>query len=284
MNKYYGTLDWPARARFHRRYAEIFRSCGSLSPGGWTISFTGHKIVVPLRAHRSWLDWENAVSIIGSNVEIKETYEALINSDERPALFVDVGANYGTHSVLFLSAGIPTIAFEPNPACLSDFQELCQVNGLTVRLEQVAIGNRNGTIPLVYPERQTWLGSAAPDIIPTLREMSNIRTEAVPLRKLDDYIEDLDYDPLLSKIDVEGFETEVIQGPSTLLMARKPKLIFESFNVDARLKLFETMNEFGYTIYSLPWSPAITKSSSLDWTAFKASNGTNFIAINHKAI
>jgi FkbM family methyltransferase len=284
MNKYYETLNWSTRARFHRRYAEIFRNCGSLSPGGWTISFTGHKIVVPLRAHRSWLDWENAVSIIGSNVEIKETYEAVINSDERPALFVDVGANYGTHSVLFLSAGIPTIAFEPNPACLSDFHELCQVNGLRVRLEQVAIGNRNGTISLVYPERQTWLGSTAPNIIPTLNEMSDIRTESVPLRKLDHYIEDLDCEPLLVKIDVEGFETEVIQGASRLLKARRPKLIFESFNAEARLRLFQTLNECGYTIYSLPWSPALTKSPSLDWAAFKASNGTNFIAISDKSI
>ena len=40
------------------------------------------------------------VSIVGHDIEVKETYAALIASDHRPTLFLDVGANYGLHSIL----------------------------------------------------------------------------------------------------------------------------------------------------------------------------------------
>ena len=40
----------------------------------------------------------------------------------------------------------------------------------------------------------------------------------VPLKKLDDYLPDVSCDRLLIKIDVEGFEREVIQGASHLLV------------------------------------------------------------------
>jgi hypothetical protein len=61
---------------------------------------------------------------------VKQTYEALVNSDERPTLFVDVGqtTEHTPSFSLFLTAGIPIIAFEPNPMCLSDSQKVCQLN------------------------------------------------------------------------------------------------------------------------------------------------------------
>jgi FkbM family methyltransferase len=119
----------------------------------------------------------------------------------RTALFLDVGANYGTHSVLFLSAGIPVIAFEPNPACFSYFQTVCELNGLTGRWEHVAIGNDGGQIELVYPDKETWLGSVSSEVAFTLKKSTFVKTQHVPLKKLDDYCSDI-HNNVLIKIDV----------------------------------------------------------------------------------
>jgi hypothetical protein len=88
LNHYYSSLGAEARANFYMRYAKVFRQRGvSLSPGEWKIRFVGREILLPLRTSWSWLDWDNAVSIVGHDIEVKETYAALVESDQRPNLF-----------------------------------------------------------------------------------------------------------------------------------------------------------------------------------------------------
>src|SRR5262249_21129915 len=177
----------------------------------------------------------------GHDVEIKQTYAALITSDQCPVLFLDVGANCGTHSILFLSMGIPVIAFEPNPSCISQFQTVCELNGFRGRWEQVAIGNNAGQIELVYPEKETWLGSVSSCVVASLKKSDGMIAKQVPLRTLDDYLSDVPRDKVLIKIDVEGFEREVIEGASKLFQHCNPKVIFESNIAKLRPDLFRQL-------------------------------------------
>jgi FkbM family methyltransferase len=279
LNQYYGLLSDEAKSRFHARYSKIFRDEDVLlASGEWVIHFIDRKIRLPLRPSWSWLDWDGAVSAIGHDIEVKQTYAALIKSDQRPSLFLDVGANYGTHSVLFLSAGIPVIAFEPNPTCLSYFQAVCELNGLAGRWEQVAIGNDGGQIELVYPEKETWLGSVSLDVAFALKKSNLVRTTHVPLKKLDDYCRDIPRDNVLVKIDVEGYEREVIQGASQLFLYCKPKLIFESNNARVRGDLFRVLADYGYSVHQLPWQPS-GGSRVLDSGEFLTTTATNFMAV-----
>jgi FkbM family methyltransferase len=275
-------LDDQAKSCFHARYAKIFRDQDNfqLVPGDWTVHFIGRKIRLPLRTLWSWLDWDCAVSVIGHEIEIKQTYAELVESDERPALFLDVGANYGINSVLFLLAGIPTIAFEPNRNCFSYFQAVCELNGLEGRWEQVAIGNKSGQIELVYPEKETWLGSVCSDVVSKLKNLTNVIREQVPLKMLDDFIGDIPRDKILVKIDVEGFEWQVIQGASQILRDFKPKIIFESNDPKSRRGLFQTLVDYGYSVHSLPWRQSAA-SLALRPDEFLTSAATNFIAIAH---
>jgi FkbM family methyltransferase len=280
LNQYYSLLDDEARSRFHARYAKIFRNDGvSLAPGEWLIQFADQKIRLPLRPSWSWLDWDAAVSLLGHDIEVKKTYAALVKSDHRPALFLDVGANYGGHSVLFLSVGIPIIAFEPNQTCLSYFKTVCELNGFTGRWEQVAVGNGTGHIELVYPEKETWLGSVSSDVALNLKKSNFVKTERVPLKTLDDYCGDIPHNKVLIKIDVEGYEPEVIRGASKLLRNCKPKLIFESNDEKSRGELFRLLAESGYSVHRLPWQPCIS-SRALELDEFSMNTATNFIAIS----
>jgi hypothetical protein len=58
-------------------------------------------------------DWGLSLLVAGHDVEIKETYRYLLE-ERKPKLFFDIGANYGTHSLIFLTHGVRTISFEPN--------------------------------------------------------------------------------------------------------------------------------------------------------------------------
>ena len=73
---------------------------------------------------------------------MKKTYAAIVSSSRKPDLFLDVGANYGTHSLLFLAHGIRTWSFEPNARCHPYFIESCGLNAFNPHLEQVAISSQ----------------------------------------------------------------------------------------------------------------------------------------------
>jgi FkbM family methyltransferase len=280
LNRYYNLLGAEARSSFYTRYAKMFRGQNIfMSPGEWNIYFVDRWIRLPLRSSWAWLDWDLAVSIVAHDIEVKQTYAAIILSDQRPAFFLDIGANYGTHSVIFLSAGIPVIAFEPNPSCSPHFQVICKLNGLSGgRWEQVAIGSEISEIELVYPEKDTWHGSVSSNVVASLRRSGDMTSLRVPVKNLDYYLNDIPRGKVLIKIDVEGYEIEILKGASRVLRDCVPTIIFESNDAKARGELFCLLVEFGYCIHQLPWRP-FGYSRVLGVEEFLASVATNFIAI-----
>jgi FkbM family methyltransferase len=283
LNKYYNTLGATGRSRFHNRYYGIFRNGRKALDGGvWHIRFADRDILLPLRSDWAWQDWETAISIIGHDSEIKQTYSAILNSSHRPNLFLDIGANYGTHSVLFLAAGIPTFSFEPNPNCFSYFETVCKLNQLAFRWEPVAIGDVTGRIELVYPEKHTWFGTVSPTLgINLKKSYQSITTQLVPLKKLDDYFSEVARQNILIKIDVEGHECACLRGASRLITHCSPMIIFESFT-ETRNELFGVFKQFGYHIYLLPWEPS-SRVLPLPIEEFTESRESNFIAIPYDA-
>lgn len=230
INAWYSTLDSSAgarrRARFHRFASQLYQRGDAMKSGTWEVRFAGRSLILPLRADRAWLDWENAVSITGHEIAVKELYRAII-ADRAVDLFLDVGANYGTHSLLFIAQGIPTVAFEPNHECHEYLRDACAINGFTPRLEPVGIGDADGELAFFYPEGETWLGTADPSVAATFK--GHVLTSRVPIRALDDYRDALRVRPgrALLKIDVEGFEASVLRGATRILAELRPMVLFE---------------------------------------------------------
>jgi FkbM family methyltransferase len=250
----------------------------AVEEGLWHVNFIGRKISLPLRPNLIWLDWDNAVSILGHDIEVKQTYAALLAQPDRPALFLDVGANYGMHSALFLSVGVPTISFEPNRSCRQCFEEVCALNGLEGRWEAVALGHTGGEVELAYPERETWLGTVG-ELGTALRNNGRAHAvERVLMRTLDDYLNIIPSVSVLIKIDVEGSELDVMRGASRVLRLRKPKIIFETLNGTMRQKLYQTLRDAHYVIYRLPWVP-FGSSKPLGTNEFLETSANNFIAV-----
>ncbi len=236
---------------------------------------------MPLTSAHFWLDWERAVSIVGHDVEVQQTYEAIIgSSSKRPTLFIDIGANYGTHSLLFLVHGIKTITFEPNSLCHDYFMQICKLNHVTPTLENLALGASQGVVELAYPKRDTSLGSINTNIIKILSQSQELAIEKVTLKTLDNYFPKIEHNRTLIKIDTEGNELAVLEGATKTIQEVQPVIIFEcwTWNSNERTKIFDFFGSKNYSLYHLPWTPEY-KAESLTFDHFLASSSTNFIAV-----
>lgn len=122
-------------------------------------------------------------------------------------VFVDVGANVGSYTILAAAhVGCRTWAFEPIPATFESLQANIRLNKATaqVRSFACAVGAQAGyvqitatldTVNHVLPE---WENGAVAGI-------------KVPVLTIDEALP-TDVHPALIKIDVEGFESEVLAG------------------------------------------------------------------------
>lgn len=280
LNAFYNRLSVPRKAAFHRWFSEIFLEHDTrLAPGEWAISFMGEHIRLPLRPEQARLDWVAAVSILGHESEIKSTYEFLLAANPPIDVFLDVGANYGTHSILFASRGIETIAFEPNRKCLPYCEAVCALNRFEIRWESVALGDRDGKLDLVFPDGQTWLGSLVQDVADRLVEQhTHIVVEPVELTTLDRYADNLRARRVLLKIDVEGGELAVLRGAVRILQQTRPTIVFETNDAATRIDLVALLREHRYRIFDLPFLGEHA-AAPLTNAAFQTSPATNFIAL-----
>ncbi len=271
-------MSYPQAASFHR-YSRLFRgSTRSVSPGHWRVRFAGKEIVCPLKSESIWLDWDIALSIVGHDIEVKETYENLLASEFRPDVFVDVGTNYGTHSLPFLCHHIRVISFEPNSSCRAYFEKLCAANGYSSDVRVVALGETAGKVTIRSPERETWLGSVDQAVQERLAGQCELVAEEVEQHRLDEYLAELVGHRVLLKIDTEGNEFQVLKGADQTLRRCKPIVIFECWKGDQRRHLIELFGKHGYDIYPLPWDPTSTRDP-FDPATFISSSASNFVAV-----
>lgn len=112
-------------------------------------------------------------------------------------LFVDVGANIGSYSLLAAAAKANVIAFEPGER-FGDLLLNLHVNGLVAETHNAAVGSFSGHLP--FTVGLDCLNRPA---------VSGEKSVEVPVVRLDDAVSRV---PTLIKIDVEGYEAAVVAG------------------------------------------------------------------------
>jgi FkbM family methyltransferase len=120
-------------------------------------------------------------------------------------LFVDVGANVGSYTILACAAaGARGIAFEPVPATHQRLRDNVRLNELEerVRCLNMGVGARPGTLAFTRDRDATNHALA-----PGERAANAIDVEVTSLD-----VALAGEAPVLMKIDVEGYETPVIEG------------------------------------------------------------------------
>lgn len=136
------------------------------------------------------------------------------------ALCFDVGANVGDKSEALLKVGAQVVAFEPNPLVVPELRARCARHPRWTLVE-AALGSK-AAISTFYAQREHSQSSLA-------RGWENgevIASFRVPVVTLDAAIKSFGC-PEYCKIDVEGWEVEVLQGLSQSI----PLISFE-FHLD----------------------------------------------------
>jgi len=166
----------------------------------------------------------------------------------KPALCVDIGANIGQYSKSILeSTGALVFSFEPLPDAFSELNQLKHQFPERILTFPLALGNTKGFSTLYFGDSKSELASLSEEVNQIeYVGASNTSKMEVSIDKLDSYLEHLqkvakEIDFL--KIDVEGYEWEVLDGAQRVLSEMKPKFVQLEFNYH---QLFR-----GHTLLSL---------------------------------
>jgi FkbM family methyltransferase len=126
-------------------------------------------------------------------------------------LFVDVGANIGSYTILAGAViGTRCISIEPIPDTFENLMQNIRINGIEniVRAYNYGIGKEDGVMR--FTAHLDTMNRVAVDA-----DSNAQKTIQVEIKKLDTIIAKLK--PALMKIDVEGYETEVIASADDIL-------------------------------------------------------------------
>lgn len=150
----------------------------------------------------------------------KEFYSQFIQPNH---LVFDVGANIGNRVQVFLELAAKVVAVEPQPACIKTLEEKF---GNKIILEKVGLSKEPGTLEMFIANDST-ISTFSQEFInnTSTNRFSNYtwnQTIQVPIITLDSLIEKHGL-PQFCKIDVEGFELNVLEGLHTPI----PYLSFE---------------------------------------------------------
>ncbi len=177
----------------------------------------------------------------------------------RPAdTVLDLGANIGTVT-LFLGklVGKPGRIFcvEPLAANFAMLERNVNRAGFLDRVyvERCALGTEEKTVTLHFDEKSDNWGEVS------LLDQASHGTEEVPMRRLDSLWKEWQRPQFdFVKLDVEGYEYEVLLGATEMLRDKPPKVWVVEFNIDylnraenGVQRLWDLFRQYGYEAFRM---------------------------------
>jgi len=164
-------------------------------------------------------------------------YSAFAEAVRPGDIVYDIGAHIGTYSILALQKSAPNgsvVAYEPAELTRAFLARHLRCNGVESRaiVRPVCCGSGDGIASLYYHEGEMDGDSG-------LLPAPGLASKNVPLRTIDSEVADLGLTPKIIKIDVEGWEWEVLKGAETTLRRHRP-LLFLSLHPRALAALGTT--------------------------------------------
>lgn len=170
--------------------------------------------------------------------------------------FIDVGANIGYFSLFasrLVGSNGTVQAFEPVKRLSTQFSASIRKNNFdNIYLHRYACGSETREMNMMVNEQNA--GSSS--LIEAKNQFGSVR-EHIQVKKMDDILKNIQRIDMM-KIDVEGYEFEVLKGAENLIKKHKPKIIFEFSPViyeaslaGSSLQLLKFLTEHHYAIQTL---------------------------------
>ena len=251
------------------------------------LTFLKRGIVIRLHKHPMVYPFVENVSLVvdrGMSSAELQIYTGLYDTNEmffvmhylRPEdTFVDVGANIGVYSVLASGiTGAKSLSFEPIPSTFANLKRNINYNNLQDKTELFNLGVGDKEETLIFSNTLDAINHVIND-----HTFGGPVTE-VPVNSLDNLLKGKNIN--LLKIDVEGFEANVINGAASTLERPELKVIIMETNG------LSDQYEFGQNyihdkLLSLDFLPYNYSPSERNLTKITATNPENTIYIRDLA-
>jgi FkbM family methyltransferase len=171
--------------------------------------------------------------------KVKEVVDFLAAHHEfKPKVFVDIGANIGTHLIYSLKSGLFDRAFgiEPDEANFRLLSANVLINNLgdRTKLIQTALSNDSSCLelelcPINYGDHRIRVGGVAALRVASQYGESDRATANVTSHTFDAIFarEDIEWSNMLVWIDTQGHEGHVFEGAKTTLYSHSPAVVCE---------------------------------------------------------
>ena len=163
----------------------------------------------------------------------------------------DIGANIGFFTCLFaqrVGAGGRVVAFEPVPLTASRLAENVRLNDFpNVTIVQKALGDAPGRLPIYRRDEDYAEGTASLRVDAASAGLVSDMVEIETIDRLADKLPRPDF----IKIDVEGYQWQVLQGAGRFFSGHRPMVMAEMDDPDKDLmrRTEEFFRTRGYEIY-----------------------------------
>ena len=170
-------------------------------------------------------------------------------------LFVDVGANVGSYSIWAAELGAEVIALEPAEDTFALLEENVALNGYPIKAIRAAAGATQGSARFTHGQ----------DCVNRLHPNGATETEVLTL-------DSIVGDRIVSgmKVDVEGFEIDVLRGCERALSEHRVRLLQLEWNGTSmqavgtdRRPVARLLEEFGYGLYCADRSGGLSPLNDL---------------------
>jgi FkbM family methyltransferase len=188
---------------------------------------------------------------------------------QRGDCFIDVGANLGDWTLpaaRLVGQGGRVLAFEPVPQAAAALRKSAWVNRMSqVQVFERALSNRSGQAEFSV-ERENSGGSRLNRMADDAgRSFTHVKVEVGTLDEASAALAGV----ALVKIDVEGYEAEVLQGATQMLARLRPALHLETGHEtpEQRRVIADLLGRAGYELAGIVCNDGVVEASLQDYAA-----------------
>jgi FkbM family methyltransferase len=253
------------------------------------INAAGAQVLIPLENNaaviRMKLDVEDIRSvpftIIAEGPYEQFQAQILFTLGKSADNFLDIGANMGFYSLALatLNPALKVQSFEPQPRIHSCFTTNVLLNKLEsqVKIYNFGLGSKEDNLKMYIP---VFTGSGGGSFADLHKEEGVAEEVLVPVKSLDTLVP-INSDIDLIKIDVEGFEFEVVQGGLELIQSDKPTIVIELLRKWMKpfgkqpQDVIDLLKPLGYEVFAIG-SCHLTSTTVIDESTLE----TNFVFVH----
>ena len=193
----------------------------------------------------------------------------LINHNLKNKVVFDIGTWIGLHTLFFAKSVQPkgkVFSFEPNPFNYKELLRNIGVNNFNnIQTFQLAVGSSEYKDQLIFDSTHRSTGSLDKNIQTDLMHGNTVEKIEIDVVSLDYFLskEGLP-SPEFIKIDVEGFEFDVLNGMKNILENKKPELFIEIHGATIAekesniLNIVDLLKKYNYNIKLVETDEIIT--------------------------